>query len=95
MFIFQGSVCGDANEVLKKVSLNDYSCADECSQQLKNYTLAYRAYCKQPNWLDGNSQGKILLKYISNHLISYLDYPVTLSVLILEGMKFGGFGGFG
>jgi len=49
LFSTKGSQCGDAGEVLKKVSLNNYACADECSQQLKNYTLAYRAYCKQPN----------------------------------------------
>jgi len=47
LFSTKGSSCGDADQTLDRVSLNEYCCDDKSAQTLKNYTLAYRYYCKQ------------------------------------------------
>lgn len=47
LFSTKGSMCGDASKALDRVTLNQYCCDDKSSHQLKNYSLAYRYYCKQ------------------------------------------------
>lgn len=47
LFSSKEAICGDAPSAFEKLNLHDYKCEDVSTQTLKNYTLAYRHYCKE------------------------------------------------